>query len=107
MTTASKEILIAGGGIGGLAAALALAQKGRKVRVLEKAPEFGEIGFGIQMGPNLSRMLERLGVMRALEPHAVFPNALIFADALTNQVITRISLGAAFRARWSICPDTR
>src|SRR6185312_8841572 len=57
-----KEILIAGGGIGGLAAALALARKGRKVRVLEKAAEFGEIGYGIQMGPNVSRMLQRFGV---------------------------------------------
>ena len=61
-----KEILIAGGGIGGLAAALALAQKGRKVRVLEKAAEFGEIGYGIQMGPNIHPMLERLGVARAV-----------------------------------------
>ena len=96
----SREILIAGGGIGGLAAALALAQKGRKVRVLEKAAEFGEIGYGIQMGPNVGRMLERLGVLESLEPASVFPEALIFADALTNQEITRISLGAAFRARY-------
>ena len=95
-----REILVAGGGIGGLAVALALARKGRKVRVLEKAAEFGEIGYGIQMGPNVSRMLERLGVMRALEPHAVFPDALILVDALTNQEISRISLGAAFRARY-------
>jgi salicylate hydroxylase len=95
-----KEILIAGGGIGGLAAALALAQKGRKVRVLEKAPEFGEIGYGIQMGPNVSRMLERLGVLKALEPHAVFPAALILVDALDNREISRIRVGPAFRARY-------
>ncbi|HEX9672259.1 MAG TPA: FAD-dependent oxidoreductase, partial [Burkholderiales bacterium] len=56
-----RPILIAGGGIGGLSVALALARKGRHVRVLEKAPEFGEIGYGIQMGPNVSRMLDRLG----------------------------------------------
>ena len=95
-----REILIAGGGIGGLAAALALAQKGRKVRVLEKAAEFGEIGYGIQMGPNVARMLERLGVLEALEPASVFPEALIFADALTNEEISRISLGKAFLARY-------
>ena len=95
-----KEILLAGGGIGGLSAALALALRGRRVRVLEKAAEFGEIGYGIQMGPNVSRMLERLGVMRALEPHAVFPDALILVDALSNEEISRISLGAAFRARY-------
>jgi 3-hydroxybenzoate 6-monooxygenase len=95
-----KEILIAGGGIGGLAAALALAQKGRKVRVLEKAAEFGEIGYGIQMGPNVARMLDRLGVLKSLEPSSVFPEALIFGDALTNEEITRISLGKAFVARY-------
>jgi salicylate hydroxylase len=96
----AREILIAGGGIGGLAAALALAQKGRKVRVLEKAAEFGEIGYGIQMGPNVARMLDRLGVLEALEPASVFPEALIFADALTNEEISRISLGKAFLARY-------
>ena len=95
-----KEILVAGGGIGGLAAALALAQKGRKVRVLEKAAEFGEIGYGIQMGPNVARMLERLGVLKALEPSSVFPEALIFADALSNEEISRIALGKAFLARY-------
>jgi len=95
-----KEVLIAGGGIGGLAAALALAQKGRKVRVLEKAAEFGEIGYGIQMGPNVARMLERLGVLKALEPASVFPDALILVDALANEEISRIALGKAFLARY-------
>src|SRR3954467_6966123 len=95
-----REILIAGGGIGGLAAALALAQKGRRVRVLEKAPEFGEIGYGIQMGPNVARMLERLGVLKALESASVFPEALIFADALTNDEVSRISLGREFIRRY-------
>ena len=95
-----KEILIAGGGIGGLAAALALAQKGRKVRVLEKAAEFGEIGYGIQMGPNVARMLERLGVLKSLEATSFFPEALIFADAISNEEVSRISLGKAFVARY-------
>lgn len=95
-----REILIAGGGIGGLAAALALARKGRRVRVLEKAAEFGEIGYGIQMGPNVARMLDRLGVLKALEPASFFPEALIFADALTNAEISRISLGKSFLERY-------
>jgi len=95
-----REILIAGGGIGGLAAALALAQKGLKVCVLEKAAEFGEIGYGIQMGPNVARMLDRLGVLKSLEPASVFPDALIFADALSNEEISRISLGKSFLARY-------
>ena len=93
-------ILIAGGGIGGLSAALALALKGRRVRVLEKATEFGEIGYGIQMGPNVSRMLDRLGMLKALEPHSVFPDALILVDALDNREITRIALGRAFLERY-------
>ncbi|HTP97656.1 MAG TPA: FAD-dependent monooxygenase [Burkholderiales bacterium] len=95
-----REIIVAGGGIGGLSVALALALKGRRVRVLEKAAEFGEIGYGIQMGPNVARMLERLGVLQALEQHAVFPDALLLVDALTNEELSRISVGAAFRARF-------
>jgi 3-hydroxybenzoate 6-monooxygenase len=94
------EILIAGGGIGGLSAALALARAGRRVRVLEKASEFGEIGYGIQMGPNIQPMLERLGVARAMEQHAVYPDALVLADALTGEELTRINLGPAFLARY-------
>jgi salicylate hydroxylase len=100
MSKAGGEILIAGGGIGGLAVALALARKGRKVRVLEKAPEFGEIGYGIQMGPNVARMMEHLGILKALEPHAVFPDALLLIDALDNREISRINLGKPFLDRY-------
>ena len=100
MAKADLPILIAGGGIGGLSAALALALKGRRVHVLEKAPEFGEIGYGIQMGPNVSRMLDRLGLLKSLEPHAVFPDALILVDGVDNREITRIALGDAFLKRY-------
>jgi salicylate hydroxylase len=98
---AQPEILVAGGGIGGLAVALALSLAGRRVRVLEKASEFGEIGYGIQMGPNVYPMLARLGVIDHLMPQAVFPEALVMADALTGKELTRISLGAAFRTRYT------
>jgi 2-polyprenyl-6-methoxyphenol hydroxylase-like FAD-dependent oxidoreductase len=91
------EVLIAGGGIGGLAAALALARKGIRSQVFEKAPEFGEIGFGLQLGPNAHRMLTRLGIVREVEQTAVFPNALIAIDALTDRELTRISTGDVFR----------
>ena len=94
------EVLVAGGGIGGLCAALALARVGRRVRVLEKAAEFGEIGYGIQMGPNVRPMLEQLGIADAVAPHAVYPDALVLADAITGRELTRISLGAAFQARY-------
>lgn len=93
-------ILIVGGGIGGLSVALALARKGRRAHVLEKAPEFGELGYGIQMGPNVSRMLDRLGILKSLEPHAVFPDALIMVDAIDNREITRIALGRKFLERY-------
>lgn len=94
------EIIVAGGGIGGLSAALALARKGQRVRVLEKAPEFGEIGYGIQMGPNVAKMLDRLGILAPIEAHAFFPDALIFADAVDNREITRIAVGKFFRQRY-------
>ncbi len=91
------EVLIIGGGIGGVAAALALARRGMRSRVLEKAPEFGEIGYGIQQGPNAYRMLDWLGVMKELEPQAVFTKNLILIDALTDRELTRISCGEPFR----------
>lgn len=96
----TAEILIAGGGLGGLSAALALAKQGRKVRVLEKASEFGEIGYGIQMGPNIPRMLRHLGISDALEQHAFYPDALIMLDAITGKELTRISLGKVFQEKY-------
>ena len=92
-----QEILIIGGGIGGVAIALALARRGMRSRVLEKASEFGEIGYGIQQGPNAYRMLDWLGVMKDLEPQAVFTRNLILIDALTDRELTRISCGDTFR----------
>ncbi len=96
----STEILIVGGGIGGVALALALARRGQRSRVLEKSAEFGEIGYGIQQGPNAYRMLDWLGVMKDLEPQAVFTKNLILIDALTDRELTRISCEAAFRKRY-------
>ena len=93
-------ILIAGGGIGGVSAALALAQKGFEVRVLERAPEFGEIGFGIQLGPNAFDMLDRLGVREALEETAFYPNNLVMQDATTGREVSRIHLKGAFREKY-------
>jgi 3-hydroxybenzoate 6-monooxygenase len=96
----TPEILVIGGGIGGVATALALARRGLRSRVLEKAAEFGEIGYGIQQGPNAYRMLEWLGVMKDLEPQAVFTKNLVLIDALTDRELTRISCGEAFRAHF-------
>src|SRR5262249_36047050 len=88
-------ILIAGGGIGGLAAAHALARKGFAVRVLEQAPEFREIGAGIQLGPNIFRALERLGLKEAVLPAAHPPPATGMPCApLPGERVARITPAA-------------
>ncbi len=93
-------ILIAGGGIGGLAAALGLAKKGFSVRVLEKSPVLGEIGAGIQLGPNAFHAFDYLGVGEAARAMAVFIDKLRLMDALSGEEITHIDLGEEFRARF-------
>jgi 3-hydroxybenzoate 6-monooxygenase len=85
-------ILVAGGGIGGLAAAHALARKGFAVRVLEQAPEFREIGAGIQLGPNIFNALEKLGLKDAVLADVHRPPAMEMRCALSGDRITRIPL---------------
>src|SRR3954468_517359 len=67
-----KPVVIAGGGIGGVAGALALARKGFRSLVLEQAPQFGEIGAGIQLAPNAWHALDALGVGSLVKKEAVF-----------------------------------
>ena len=93
-------ILIVGGGLGGLTAALALARQGRDVRVLEGAPEFGAIGFGIQFGPNVFHALDRIGLTEAVLDAADSPPAVLMYDAFSGREVTRIPTGASFRARF-------
>jgi len=96
----SEQAIIVGGGIGGLAAALALARAGVRCQVIEQAPEFKEIGAGIQLGPNVFFMFERLGLIEPISALAVFPNNLIMMDSVTGEEVTRIPLGDAFRKRF-------
>ena len=97
----ADPILVAGGGIGGLAASLALARKGRVVRVFEQGAEFREIGAGIQLGPNVYRMFEVLGLTDAIERYSVHPDNLVMKDALTGNEVIRVPVGgAAFRERF-------
>src|SRR5215471_10189760 len=95
-----RPIAIAGGGVGGLAAALGLAQKGLRVLVLEKAPTLGEIGAGIQLGPNAFHAFDYLGVGEAARAMAVYIDALRLMDALTAEEIMHIDLGEPFRTRF-------
>ena len=69
-------LLIVGGGIGGLAAALAVSRAGQRTHVLEKSERFAEIGAGLQLAPNATRMLDRLGVLEEIRRHAIFPQRL-------------------------------
>jgi 2-polyprenyl-6-methoxyphenol hydroxylase-like FAD-dependent oxidoreductase len=95
-----QPILIVGGGLGGLTTALALARHGQPVRVLEGAPEFGAIGYGIQFGPNVFHALDRIGVSDAVLEKADSPPAVLMIDALTGKEVTRVPTGASFRARF-------
>ena len=97
---AAKPVLIAGGGIGGLAAALGLAQKGIRSILLEKAAVLGEIGAGIQLGPNAFHAFDYLGVGQAARGMAVYIDQLRLMDALTAEEITQVDLRDAFRARF-------
>jgi len=94
------QILVVGGGIGGLALALGLARRGRAVHVIERAPEFGEIGAGIQLAPNASWALDQLGVLPDIHSYAVFPQRLIWMDSTSGEQLTAMDLGEPFLARY-------
>jgi 2-polyprenyl-6-methoxyphenol hydroxylase-like FAD-dependent oxidoreductase len=100
MSDKSMPVLIAGGGIGGLAAALALVRQGFHVQVFEQAAEIGEIGAGIQLGPNAFAACDALGVGDKLRAKAVYTDYLIMNDALDESVVCRIETGDAFLKRF-------
>ncbi|MEO8972559.1 MAG: FAD-dependent monooxygenase [Ktedonobacteraceae bacterium] len=89
--------LIVGGGIGGLATALALSRRSHPVHLIEKAHEFGEIGAGIQIAPNGSRMLDDLGVLDKIRAVAVYPRRMMLVDALSNETLTTLDFGEKFQ----------
>ena len=94
------DILIVGGGIGGLTAALALARDGYQVRVLEKAAQFAELGAGLQLAPNATRILSRLGVLDRVLEAGVRPRRLLLRSAVTADELTALDLGEPFAARY-------
>jgi salicylate hydroxylase len=87
------NVAIAGGGIGGLATALALARHGIESHVYERRPEFPEEGAGIQIGPNGTRILRDLGVAELLQSHVAVPDCLSVRDGATARELTRLPLG--------------
>ena len=96
----SDAILVVGGGLGGLTAALALGRQGRRVRVLEATHELGAIGYGIQLGPNVFPMFARLGLIEALLAQSILPRACVMFDALTGAEVTHIPNDPQLRARF-------
>ena len=96
----SDPILIAGGGIGGLSTALALGRKGRRVRVFEQAQDFGAIGYGIQLGPNVFHMFDRLGISDAVKRAAGFPRACVWFDAYSGREVMRVDTGPDIQKRF-------
>lgn len=96
----SNPIIIVGAGLGGAMTALALGRKGFDVLVLEEAEEFGVIGYGIQLGPNVFWMLDRLGVADAVLAKALRPKALVMYDWIDGGVIAQIPTGESFLQRF-------
>ena len=96
----SPQILIAGGGIGGLAAALACARAGTQVQLFERAGAFGEVGAGIQIGPNVTRILQQWGLAEDLARVAAFPTHLQVRHAGSGDELGILPLGATSIARY-------
>src|SRR3546814_20428346 len=103
MSGSSKRVqnaIIVGGGIGGLAAALALARQGISVDLLEAASEIGEIGAGIQLAANAFNALDALGVGEATRKRSVFTDRLLLMDALDAHEVASVDFGAPYRTRF-------
>lgn len=97
---AHPDLVVVGGGIGGLATANALATAGHSVRLLEAAPEFGEVGAGLQLAPNATRLLREWGLLDEVVEAGVTPRRLILRDALTGAELTHLDLDDRFRERY-------
>src|SRR5262245_41156557 len=98
--THDAPILIIGGGIGGMTAALALARAGFAAHIVERSAEFGEIGAGIQLAPNALRILDGLGVLPDLAALAVHPRRLVLMHADTGRHLSTVNFGAPFEHRY-------
>jgi salicylate hydroxylase len=100
VTRDNDPILVVGGGLGGASVSLALARKGFRVRLIEQAPEFGVIGYGIQLGPNVFPMFDRLGVSEAVLAKSIVPESLVMFDSVDGGLILSLPTGASFERRF-------
>ena len=105
MENVTNEMVIIGGGIGGLAAALAAAEAGKQSVVLEQAPQFGEVGAGLQLGPNGMAVLDRFGLTEEISKISVFPKRLVLKDIYTGKELATMDLGEDFQTK--IRPSVR
>ena len=96
-----SHVLIAGAGIGGLTAALALSRQGARVTIVERAPEFVEVGAGLQLSPNATRVLRRLGLLDAILARASKPSAIRVRSARSGRTLAFMPLGETAERRWS------
>ncbi|HEV3239300.1 MAG TPA: 3-hydroxybenzoate 6-monooxygenase [Casimicrobiaceae bacterium] len=96
----AAPVLVVGGGIGGMAAALALSQSGFEVDLFEQSAEIGEIGAGLQLGPNGFAAMDALGVGERARRRAVYTDELVMMDAIDGSEVARVPVGEAFRHRF-------
>lgn len=95
-----KRVLIVGGGIGGMAAALACGRTGWQIQLFERASAFSEVGAGVQIGPNVVRQLQQWGLDAALQAVAAFPHRLQVRDAGSARELGVLTLGTAMQQRY-------
>ncbi|TFG84558.1 MAG: hypothetical protein E4H18_06010, partial [Hyphomicrobiales bacterium] len=98
--TKHLPVLIAGGGIGGLSAAIALGRSGLDSTVLERSSFTEESGAGIQLGPNATRLLAKLGVLDAIAPSSFKPEAIWLFDGVTGRRLATVPLGSHAESRY-------
>jgi salicylate hydroxylase len=94
------EVLVVGGGIGGLSAAFALRRAGREVHLVEQAAEFGEVGAGLQLAPNATRVLAEWGLLDEVMATGVLPRRLVLRDAVSGGELTHMSVRGDFERRY-------